>query len=172
MNNYATNIAIGGLLETSKLPGLLQAAVHCGTALDWNGDRLTDDADDLECLRDVIVDAKVQGEPLRLYNDTAGGGRLEALENFCRDNGLSYRREHDPDHGDTGMVCWWMPGMSTPTEREADAGGEPFVYVREVMEILELLNTVYTPKVAVTAIHDLMKRATPFDVTTLTLRDA
>lgn len=169
MNSYSTNIAIGGVLPASRLAGLLRAAAHCGTAFDWNGERLVESDDDLQCLRDMIAEAKAEGQPLRLYNDSATGGRLEDLETFCRENGLSYRRSYDPDHGDSGMVCWWSPGMSGPTEREADADGEPFVFVREIVEIID---SVHTPKATVAAIRDLAKRATPFDVTVLTLQDS
>jgi hypothetical protein len=169
MNDYATNIAIGGVLPASRLPELLRAAVHCGTGFDWNGDRLDETDSDLQCLQDMIEEAKTTGEPLRLYNDVAGGGRLEALEAFCRGQGLSYRREHDPDHGDTGMVSWWSPGMAAPTEREADSDGEPFVFVREIVEILDGPGT---PKAAVAAIRDLAKRATPFEIGVLTLSRA
>lgn len=166
MNDYATNISIGGVLPVSLLPDLLSAAVHCGTGFDWNGDRLGETDSELQRLRDMIDEESSSGDPLRLYNDVAGGGRLEALETFCREHGLSYRREHDPDHGDTGMVCWWSPGMSAPTEREADSGGEPFVFVHEIVEILD---GKATPKAALAAIRDLAKRATPFEVGTLTL---
>lgn len=166
MNDYATNIAIGGLLPVSLLPGLLRAAVHCGTGFDWNGDRLDETASDLRCLQDMIEEAASAGNPLRLYNDVASGGRLEALEGFCCEHGLSYRREHDPDHGDSGMVCWWSPGMSAPTEREADSDGKPFVFVSEIVEILD---GKATPRAALAAIRDLAKRATPFEVGTLTL---
>lgn len=169
MQDYATNIAIGGTLPSSALPGLLAAAVHCGTAFDWNADRLVENDGDLQCLRDIIEDSAKEGEPLRLYNDTAGWGRLEALETFCREHGLNYRREHDPDGGESGMVCWWSPGMSEPTERPADSDGEPFVYVKDVVEAI---GSVRTDKAAMAAVRDLLKRATPVEVGVLLLRDS
>lgn len=169
MNIYATNIAIGGVLQTSRLPELLAAASLCGTAFDWNGDRLQGTDADLACLRDMIDEARKAGEPLRLYNDSASWGRFDEIETFCRSVGLAYRRESDPDQGETGTVCWWMSGMAEPTERPADSDGEPFVYVRDIVAVLD---GARTQKAAVAAMRDIAKRATPFDVTVLTLRDS
>lgn len=168
MQEYSTSIAIGGVLPKAALPGLLAAAVHCGTAFDWNADRLVDNDADLCCLQDIIEDSARRSEPLRLYNDVAGWGRLEALETFCREHGLNYRREHDPDNGESGMVCWWSPGMKEPTERPADSDGEPFVYVRDIVEATA---SARTDKAAMAAVRDLLRRTTPVEIGALTLRD-
>ncbi|MFZ3481627.1 hypothetical protein [Sphingomonas sp. 3-13AW] len=166
MSSYATNIAIGGHLPANRLHGLLNAAAACGVALDWNGDRLNVDARGLAALREAIIEAATSNEPLRLYNDSAKWGKLPPLETFCQEHDLVFRREHDPDAGEIGIVVWWQPSMPAPSECQADGDGKPFVYVDVLADLLDAANT---PQTAVDQLRAFLSQATPIDIGCLRL---
>lgn len=130
MAQYSTSIAIGGILPTASFANLLAAAAQDGAGLDWSEPGLSEND------TDRLLSAIEPDSPLRLFSSYATSGRFDALEGFCRTAGLFYRREHDPDHGEDGMVVWWTPAMSEPGESPANADGEPLVTVKAVRQAL------------------------------------
>ncbi len=169
MNSYATNIAIGGVLPSSELKPLMRAVADSRVGLDWNEASIEYDGPSARAVFHAMERGQAAGEPLRLYGDAATNGRFDQIEAFCRSHGLSFRSESDPDHGETGMVRWWTPGMAAVGEMEADADGEPFVRVTDVVAALD---AAATPEAAVAAVREMTARATPPEIGPLSLRAA
>ena len=150
MSRRSISIAIGGVMAADLLPALLTAAAQDGLALDWSATTLTDDEDDLEYLRQSMIS---NGDrPFHLFDEDAKNGGLDAVEAFCREQGLPYRRMEDPSDEGDGQIAWWEPGMAEATQTLGDADGDAVVKVKELTAAMKSRAPLQAVKAIIAAI--------------------
>lgn len=97
-----------------------------------------------------IAEAQKNGEPFYLSNSDARYGEFEDLEDFCKDNNLSYVRYTGSDGGDiTPMVQWWVPGMEKPVYRATSSEGDvtvPLISLQQIFSAVEEVCSKELPK--------------------------
>jgi hypothetical protein len=95
-------------------------------------------------------EAQTVGEPYFVSNSNARHGEFRDLEDFCRDNSLSYVRYTSSDGGDiSSALVWWVPGMKEPEFKCTNSEGEvtvPLVNLQEIFSSVEIVCSHELPK--------------------------
>jgi hypothetical protein len=95
-------------------------------------------------------EAQANGEPYYVSNSDARYGEFTDLEEFCRENDLSYVRYTGSDGGDiTPLVQWWTPGMEKPGFKCTNSDGDvtvPLINLQEIFSAVEQVCSQELPK--------------------------
>jgi hypothetical protein len=125
---YAAYISIGGQVEQSRLPKLLEAISKASVSLDWSERQF-----EPQSVEDLLT--AVRDGSLWLCDDQSRYGTFPELEATCRKLGLSYSRWCEGYCQYDAEVVDWEPGMRKPLVRVgSNAGDETYVPTESVRE--------------------------------------
>lgn len=111
-------IEIGGLIGDSVLPRLVEVAGKEGVLYCGSDETLT--------VSDLMAEISA-GKPVMLYDNQASWGKFPALQEFCREHGLTFKRTCDATEEFDGEIEFWQPGMAESAEGTADNDGTPVI---------------------------------------------
>ena len=106
-DRVSASITIGGLVtldQFAQLAGLIMAE---GLATEWDGP-------------DFAPDNRIPGAPLNLFAHEVPWGRFEALEQYCCDQGIAYRRWSGSCPGSFGAERIVFDGGQGPFNYDAN----------------------------------------------------
>ena len=116
MGDYmAASIRIGGTLKASLVSHFIDVVVDqgCQVGLEWDSSGGGTEPSDIH----EAIDEAIKGKTYLTFSDVeAKSGMFFELEQWCRNNGLSYWRHNSPKYEFECMIEWFTPGM----QREAD----------------------------------------------------
>ncbi len=104
-DHTAARITIAGSLSADLVDHFLTLLADEGLGIDYSG---FDEA--------AIRAALDSGARLDLVANGVAGGLFDEVEQFCRENDLSYSRGDDGHYTWTPTVAFWEPGMEAPKE--------------------------------------------------------
>jgi hypothetical protein len=129
-DRYAMFITVGGQLRADMIDSFFDAVENEGVSYDWDGGPF---ADSPAHLRELIE--ACDGEPL-VMRDSRHPGRFDALEAFCRENGLTFVAHASAGAEADAELRWWTPGLAEIRTRLAVEDGSPAFTLREIRETL------------------------------------
>lgn len=143
-------ILIGGSLSVDRLEDLSNAIQAADLGPAW--DEPFDERDEII---HAIRETAERKAPLLLQRIEVPGGAFEALETFCREMNLPYRRSDDGHYSYEAEVVLWQPELAAPVTWTGSLDHRPRVTVDQIREAYEVgaLPTFLT----------LMSRADQFD---------
>lgn len=100
-DRVSATITIGGNVTRCQFDQLVLLIANEGLSLDWDGEPFA-------------PDQRVEGEPLRLCAYDVPWGMFEALEQYCCDNHIGYRRWSGACPGSFGAERIIYDGKSGP----------------------------------------------------------
>jgi hypothetical protein len=124
---FNASVRIGGKMPRSLLPDLLDAIEQDGGGLDWDEGGITE-AD--------LIAAVAPNESLLITNPQASYGQMDAIEAFCRENGLAFRSACDAHYELAGEVHHWRPGFERVLSAGADNDGNVYATLAELVASL------------------------------------
>ena len=134
-DRVSASITIGGLVtpdQFAQLAGLIMAE---GLATEWGGE-------------DFAPDNRIPGEPLNLFAHEVPWGRFEALEQYCCDQGIAYRRWSGSCPGSFGAERIVFDGSNGPFNYDTNDDDEIMLSVATISQLGSMR-----------AIHDYLKPA-------------
>ena len=136
----ATHITIGGRIAESLAAALCQAIGEEGGGLDWGDDPFRPQrSEQLLAARQQIGDTLV----LRLFDETASGGRFESLEAFLVEHGIAFDRQHEAKFDVSAGRLVYRPGIGiheflTDAEEKIVIRAEPLRGIAETLAQVQL----------------------------------
>ena len=118
------------------MPDCMPATIEIGGAI---AERKLDELESLlpgGCGTNVLREAIDGGAPLHDEDGDAPWGKLEDLEQFCRDNRLTFRRTSNAKFEYDGEVVYWRPRMAEPISNAASQDGHPYATLPGLQEAL------------------------------------
>lgn len=132
-DRFATQIEIGGLLETSRVQEFIDAINSERMSLEWGECPVKfKDKDDLA--RNLAG----SNDPIILMDDERSWGGIEDLENTCQELGLTYKTTVFPKYEYDGELTFWSPQTGL-VQIVTDSSGHPIATQEDLKEILHLI---------------------------------
>jgi hypothetical protein len=146
---FPGSIEIGGTITRAVYNKLFKLAQSYG--FEWAD--VPDDPDDLL--------KAIAGKPLEITDPQASGGMFPDIEEFCQENGLTFRRHSDSYCEYEAEIVWWEPGMDETAYTLATSNDEvPVVLLSEVETAMKQKSEAARTR----AFKQLIKRHTPVNV--------
>lgn len=145
-DRYAAQIEIGGRIsrsrkmpddaETSLIEALMGEIASQGVSHEYGDVRLTIVR---STERDLLGFLDPETGYLRFRDDQAVNGEMPEIEEFCRENGIPYRRQSAMYSGCLAESVYFDPGMSQPLTLLCDDAGNEQVEGEEVRSVIQML---------------------------------
>lgn len=153
-DSYWARIRIGGHLPKSKVPKFLAVIKS-----EYISERPETEKELQDTLKETL-------SFLELSDGQASNGMFDGLEEYCRNNDLTYQRNSDQYGECEAEEVYWAPGLKEPLINKTDGGGNVVIDREEVLqcirEIREYLHKAPTLKQAPLHINSDINRHITF----------
>ena len=121
-DRVSASIIIGGTVTPDLWTQLVAHIAAEDLSVEWDGDAFA-------------PNAAIEGEPLRLFSHNVAWGRFEALEQYCCDNRIAYRRWSGGCPGSFGAERIVYDGKTGPLNYDVDKDDHVVVHAHTIAQL-------------------------------------